>query len=406
MRADASTPALSRRKKTLFIIAIFALMTGLVEGLARAIDAWTYVSVEELRETYRQRRDWRLGKSWPLQRGDYPYLPYVPNPEHPEVNELGFHGKPFSREKAQNSYRIFCLGGSTTWNGYPVHLEQELRDDFARHDLNLEVINAGNQCWTSLESLINFITRCLPLKPDAIVVYQAINDAVFAFSETVSPDYTHFRKRFERDAPLLWDRLPEFLDHSAAFVGFRAVFERKVGTRGIKIDITKDIDQSGPRPYQSIEPYRQNIRTLVSIARARGIEVFLCTQVFNREYEYRFHLQRRWADAVDDVNDVTRSFAGRWNDVHVIDVAAALRGSNDWMTDYCHFTEEGKVRLAGFISGRIRPHIVSLATRRKDRREDATASLAEAVQPKGLPSGRHPQSERLSPSNQDVRRHE
>ena len=406
MRADPSTPVLSRRKKVLFIIAILALMMGLAEGLARAIDAWTYVSVDELRETYDQRRDWRLGKSWPLQRGDYPYLPYVPNPEHPEVNELGFHGKSFSREKAPDSYRIFCLGGSTTWNGYPVYLEEELRDDFARHGLNLEVINAGNQCWTSLESLINFITRCLPLKPDAIVVYQAINDAVFAFSETVAADYTHFRKRFERDPPLLWDRLPEFLDHSAAFVGFRAVFERKVGTRGIKIDITKDVDQSGPRLYQSVKPFRENVHTLVSIARARDIEVFLCTQVFNREYEYRFHLQRRWADAVDDVNDITRSFAGRWDDVHVIDVAASLRGSNDWMTDYCHFTEDGKVRLAGFISSGIRPHIVSLATRRKDKSDRASASLAEAMQPKCLPDTRHPQSERLFPRNQDVRRHE
>jgi len=371
---------LPRWKRALFAGIVLAVTAAFTEVVARAVDAWTYVSVEELRETYRQRRDWRLGRSWPLQRGDYPYLPYVPNPEHPEVNELGFHGESFSAEKRPDTYRIFCLGGSTTWNGYPVYLENELRDDFAGYGLDLEVINAGNQCWTSLESLINFITRCLPLEPDAIVVYHAINDAIFAFADDPAPDYTHLRKRLEKDDPLLWDYLPEFLDHSSAFVGFRAVFERKVGQRGIGMEITKDLEGDNARPYQGMEPFRQNLLTLSSVARARGIEVFLCTQIFNRQYDYRFHLQRRWANAVDDANEVTRSFAGRWGDVHVVDVAAALPGDNDWMTDYCHFTEEGKGRLARFIAGKITPHVAAMAARRRDAGQSNEESLASAVE--------------------------
>ena len=138
-----------------------------------------------------------------------------------------------------------------------------------------------------------------------------------------------------------------------------------MGTRGIGIDIVKQIEPGSRRPYRGVEPYRQNVLTLVSIARARGIEVFLCTQIFNREYEYRFYRQRLWADAVDDVNEVTRSFGDRWSDVHVIDAAAALPGSNDWMTDYCHFTEDGKVRLARLIARAITPHVVRLAAKRR-----------------------------------------
>lgn len=380
MSSERTTHRLPRWKRALFAGILLALVAGFTEVVARAVDAWTYVSVAELRETYGQRRDWRLGRSWPLQRGDYPYLPYVPNPEHPEVNELGFHGESFSAEKGPDTYRVFCLGGSTTWNGYPVFLENELRDDFAGYGLDLEVINAGNQCWTSLESLINFITRCLPLEPDAIVVYHAVNDAIFAFADKPAPDYTHLRKRLEKDDPLLWDYVPRLLDHSSAFVGFRAVFERKVGQRGIGMEIVKDLAGNEARPYRGVEPYRQNLLTLSSVARARGIEVFLCTQVFNRKYDYRFHLQRRWADAVDDANEVTRSFAGRWSDVHVVDVAAALTGDNDWMTDYCHFTEEGRARLARFIAGKITPHAAAMSAKRKDAGRSEEESLAVAVE--------------------------
>ena len=124
--SERTTHRLPRWKRALFAGILLALTAAFTEVVARAVDAWTYVSVEELRETYRQRRDWRLGRSWPLQRGDYPYLPYVPNPEHPDVNELGFHGESFSAEKGPDTYRVFCLGGSTTWTGYPVFLENEL----------------------------------------------------------------------------------------------------------------------------------------------------------------------------------------------------------------------------------------------------------------------------------------
>jgi len=355
---------LPRWKCALFAALIMGAGLGLAEVVARAVDAWTYVSVEELNRVYSQRRSWRLGDSWPLQRGDYPYLPYVPNPDHPDVNELGFRGEAFAATKAPHTYRVFCLGGSTTWNGYPAYLEQALSDDFAAEGLKLEVINAGNQCWTTLESLINFITRCLPLEPDAIVVYHAINDVVFSFAEDFSPDYTHLRKRFEKDDPLMWDYLPSFLDRSAAFVGFRALFERKVGTPGIGITITKDIQHYNARPFQGLDPFRQNLRTLVSICQDRGIDVFLCTQVFNRDYDYRFDLQKQWPDAVDEANEITRSFADRLDRVHVIDVDAMLIGNNTFMTDYCHFTEDGKSRLAGVIARHIRPRVPKLAQRR------------------------------------------
>ncbi|MCH7807611.1 MAG: hypothetical protein IIB60_00175 [Planctomycetes bacterium] len=356
---------LSVRKRLLFVFILLLAGMGLAEFGARVVDATTGISVDEHRTRYRTRRAHRLELAWQSQRSDYPYLPFIPNPEDHRVNELGFRGEEITRRKPPDTYRIVCLGGSTTWDGYPALLQDELHDDFARRGLDLEVINAGNICWTSMESVINFITRCLPLGPDAIIVYKAVNDAVPAFGDAHSPDYSHWRGRLEKNTPLFWDKLPLWLDASAAYVGFRAVFERKVATVDFGAMVSKyRVDFEKDR-YHGMEPFRQNLYTLISVARARRIESFLCTFVFNDDYEFK-HSLKRWSDAVADANEITRWYTDRWDDVHLIDTAAALKGGNDWMSDFCHFTPQGQVTFVRYIADGIRPHIDRLIQRRGD----------------------------------------
>lgn len=354
---------LSPGKRILFLGVFGGLLLGTVELIAHAVDAFTYVSVAKLREVYQERRDWRLGLSWPIQRGDYPYLPYVLNSDFPEINDLGFKGEPVEREKPPGTYRILCLGGSTTFNGYPAYLEKALRDELAAQGLELEVINLGNVCWTTMESLINFIARGLPLDPDAVIVYHAVNDAVYSYSDAYSPDYSNIRKRLDKDDPLIWDYFPSFLDHSVAYVGFRAIFERKVGQRGIGVVLTQDISGMKELIYQGMEPFHQNLITLASITRRRNILLFISTQIFNREANKKFSLFDRWATAVDDANEITRHFSGYGPLVHLIDTASDLHGDNSWMTDYCHFTEDGKKRLADYMADHIAPRLHKLTAR-------------------------------------------
>lgn len=369
-RADspASPPPtahISRRRKLLFVLVMFVMLGGFAEIAARLIDKFTDVDVAELRERYRYRRMRRLESMWFSQRGDYPYLPFLPNARDRRINSLGFRGEEFSAEKPEGTYRIFCLGGSTTFDGYPEYLRKHLEGDFADRGLKLEVINAGDICWTSMESLINFITRCVPLKPDAIVVYHAHNDTVPAFGNTTSWDYSHWRGRLEKNQPVFWDKLPLFLDHSAAYVGFRNIFERRVATYGWNDMVIRYWVNFQDEPFNGVEPFRQNMFTLTSIARARGIETFLCTQVFNGEWKFKYSLERQEM-AVGCINDITRSFADHWDDVHVIDVAGSLKGGNDWMTDNCHFTEAGKDRVAAFIADGIRPYLPRMVDRAAD----------------------------------------
>ncbi|HEX5009713.1 MAG TPA: SGNH/GDSL hydrolase family protein [Planctomycetota bacterium] len=121
------------------------------------------------------------------------------------TNSLGYRGPEVQQPKPAGRYRIICLGGSTTYDDgvnddetYPLRLQQFLRE--ARPDRDIEVINAGVNSYTTAENLANLSLRLLDLQPDAIVLYEGIND----WRPRTYPDfdsaYFHYRKVWDGSA--------------------------------------------------------------------------------------------------------------------------------------------------------------------------------------------------------------
>jgi lysophospholipase L1-like esterase len=121
------------------------------------------------------------------------------------TNSLGYRGPEVQQPKPAGRYRIICIGGSTTYDDlvnddetYPVRLQQFLRE--ARTGRDIEVINAGVNSYTTAENLANLSLRLLDLQPDAIVLYEGIND----WRPRTYPDfdsaYFHYRKVWDGSA--------------------------------------------------------------------------------------------------------------------------------------------------------------------------------------------------------------
>ena len=113
------------------------------------------------------------------------------------TNSLGLRGGDLRGEKAPNSFRIVCVGGSTTESPYasddstyPALLEAELRARVPKK--HIEVVNAGVSTYTSGQCLINFALNLLELSPDLVVFYQGINDLAPIMCPGFQPDYSHF----------------------------------------------------------------------------------------------------------------------------------------------------------------------------------------------------------------------
>ena len=105
-------------------------------------------------------------------------------------NSYGFRGDEFEKEKPDNTFRIFALGGSTTFGvgaadneTWPVYLQKIMNEKITGK--NIEVINFGLSGATT-ESYYELIkNRMSSLDPDLIIMYDGWNDKDLPAKKTI-----------------------------------------------------------------------------------------------------------------------------------------------------------------------------------------------------------------------------
>ena len=103
---------------------------------------------------------------------------------HIKINSLGFRGDEFSRAKPPGTFRIVCLGASTTFSAeassndaiWTHRLQEKLRSTYPGRQI--EVINAAVGGYVSDDNLRNLRHRVLGLNPDLVIYYEANNEIV------------------------------------------------------------------------------------------------------------------------------------------------------------------------------------------------------------------------------------
>lgn len=118
---------------------------------------------------------------------EIPYFRYKPNLRNARsgmgalrfnTNSLGFHSGEIAIPKPVKTFRILCVGGSTTEEGtedgnYPKLLEKDLREMFPGK--SIEVVNCGVSGMTTATHLLR-LADYLKLEPDLLLLYEGIND--------------------------------------------------------------------------------------------------------------------------------------------------------------------------------------------------------------------------------------
>lgn len=245
------------------------------------------------------------------------------------MNNMGFSQTKDVGKKIKT--RVLCIGGSTTElndgpdvdNSYPGWLQKRLGDQY-------EVINAGVCGYTSAEMLINFELRLLDLKPEYLIIYEAINDVLYAgMIEGFMSDYSHSRINAGD-----WKNR----------------------------DLTECINNMERRaapeiPREATETFKRNIKSICSIAKTNRIEPILVKFNYNPEIETsgdiyplkQLGLGGSEAVFLDGLKKNIKAMAQIKDEMVVAYVETEPMMREDFI-DTCHFNSGGMRKMADAIA--------------------------------------------------------
>jgi len=292
---------ISGLKRALFTLIALVLIALMIEGAFRALLRLKKKTVDTFRRDY-----YNVLKQGPeainyskfyepgLFMG-HPYLPFVqrPNLNHVWVykfpfskgpveidfktNRFGLRGPEISLRRQPGTYRILCLGGSTTFGElpekdcWPRTLERKLRE--AHPGRSIEVLNAGVLDYTSADSLVSFELRWVELEPNLVIVHHLLNDFNVANLAPFYADYSHARKPLPSE-PNWIDHAPRAFEKSAVFCFLRwKLFPER---RNNIFNLVHVRSKAGYNPY-GLVTFIRNMRNIVILAKARGMQVILTT---------------------------------------------------------------------------------------------------------------------------------
>lgn len=293
-----------------------------------------------------------------------PYINYGLSASHPEHNRYGYRGAAIEVPKEEPTFRIFALGGSTTYGtgvapdeAYPAQLQRVLRADYGY--AHVEVVNAGVEAYSSFDSLANFSYHVLDHGPDLVIIYHGINDVI---ARLVDPSlYSGLNPvRGTWSPTTLQNRLSPsvLLRYVGVNLGVMPDMNRfenvlvngsEIARCGIQETYCTALGMEAAAVLEQNPPiyFERNVRNMIAIARANGVAVMLSTWAYSPDDTplpnplMAEHLQEQIALQ----NDILRAL-GDELDVPVYDLEAHLPDDVALWQDGMHLTALGTVEQA------------------------------------------------------------
>jgi lysophospholipase L1-like esterase len=302
----------------------------------------------------------------------HPYLLYTLRPGYEQfgykqINSLGYRGHEFSYEKPRGTYRILCLGGSTTISfpyikdpsrAWPALVEARLNELYPGR--RFEVINAGLGYATSAEMLAGYMFRHRYLQPDMVIIHEGGNDTDPLMYENYNPEYTHFRSAGVR---VMVGRVERTLLHSNVFRVFYMRYWRSVPSiyvsqpygydRLSRTDAMQRVRDTYPLGFE------RNMDLIMRTAQADGARVLLAGFVAEREELFA----KAWPSArglepaimlgIQKNLGVMQELGKKYGVLYLS--PSDVEFKDEWFIDGCHLTEEGeRVKAEWILAGVIR----------------------------------------------------
>ena len=285
------------------------------------------------------------------------------NPRTFSINEWGFRSPAYDPVKPEGVNRIFCLGGSSTFDPYVGDdgTWSQMLGRKLSHEVgdSVECINAGRYGYTTSEIFGLVYHRILRHQPDLIILYSTFNDS----RKLVSPYYG------SEDFPQLYGNpLLAKLNKNSALFAFFDYRLRHVWRIGTYIRLLPSYAYGKEPPVEHAEflkdqkraidynlgQFERNITSIIDLCNKEDVEVLLCTQLIDTTLAYSTSLNNRLAVAM---TSKIREISSR-DSLVLLDMDSIGTPFNielGLLQTYVHFTPEG----CEFMSDRLGETIVN-----------------------------------------------
>ena len=299
------------------------------------------------------------------------------------ANKYGFRANDIQKEKSKKTYRIFLLGGSTVLNldaPFEKNVSEQLRKllmkDFP--DKQIEVINAGNEGYTSEHSLIDYLYKISDFKPDLIIMWHGINDMAYACVPspyTYGPykqDYSHYLgsvtnmvQGYYSEKPIIDVHLvlTDFITHfftNNFYSDIVSYYQTKIKKTNT---LPRDI-QPITKEFQSITAYKRNLQYLIKVITGDNVKLFVGDQPYlytqNADIKTTWYMQQLCSDGkhypslaslikgINAFNTVTKEVSDE-NHIPFINLAQQIPKTTEFFADDVHLTEKGNQLLGQIL---------------------------------------------------------
>lgn len=281
------------------------------------------------------------------------------------------HGELYPLIKPPDTFRIVCLGGSTTecynpgstpgvTTDYPIQLQKRLRSRLGRE--NIEVINMGHSAYCTTQMLILLQTDVLGWQPDLVIASENMNDLLVNWFPDFKPDYSNVYGTPFFAMPDL-ERGPNLLTAIPQRFQLYWVISNKL--RALDLDGRKKMRRQpwGDKPLSGEATFRRSLESMAAICKAQGVRFALATQaedpredMFVRHHGVKdynhlivYPLHEEFLRQHAHYNEVIRRSA-QSSEVPLIDNAKALEGHPEFFIDHVHYNDAGVAHLADHMA--------------------------------------------------------
>lgn len=202
----------------------------------------------------------------------------------------------FAKVKPDKTYRIFCLGESTTYGfpyppniNFPVFLKQRLQTLFP--DRQFEVINVGVTAISSY-AVADFVKELVNYQPDLLLLYMGHNEFYGALGSASTEGFGRNRTLIKLNLAL--QRFKVYVLTRDLVQSVAALFQSKdeAGTKG-KIMMARmigksNIDIASQEHQFAIQSFIDNLLEIVEAAQRHQVKILVSTLVSNLKDQVPF----------------------------------------------------------------------------------------------------------------------